>query len=101
MRYSAVGDFLKKYPDYDLMSTNCEFLAKTVSSEIIDGPYPKLDKMRGRVYPVVLGAFAESMVPITVEAGFEDAAIYDPDASLGKGSGPFNIVDIIMDKFEL
>ena len=96
-----MDDFLKKYPDYDFAGNNCEFLARTVSSEIIDGPYPKLEKMRGKVYPVALGAFAESMVPITVEAGFEDAAIYDPDASLGKGSGPFNIVDIIMDKFEL
>ena len=88
-----MGDFLKKYPEYDLVNNNCEFLAKTVSSEIIDCPYPRVEKMT-RVYRVVkapVGELPHILVPIEEDAGYEDAVIYDPKTSL-TGKGPSNAI---------
>ena len=93
-----MNELVSKNPDYNLMTNNCEDLAKALSGEIIDGPYPKQQKMRGVVYPVPLQATQEAFVPITVDDGFDDAVIYDPNASLAKGSGPFDIDEIIKEE---
>lgn len=51
--------------------------------------------MRGAVFPGGVGSMAENLVKIVVEAGFEDAVIYDLNASLTGGLGPKNIDDEI------
>lgn len=93
-----MNEFLSQNPDYDLMNNNCEDLAKALSKKIINGVFPTREKMRGAVSPVRLGSFVESLVKIVVEAGFEDAVIYDPNASLTKGPGPINIDDTIKEE---
>lgn len=87
--------FLNQTPDYNLVTNNCEDLAKALSKKIIDGPFPTQEKMRGAVYPVSHGSMAEIFVKIVVEDGFDDAVIYDPNASLTKGPGPKSIDDMI------
>ena len=92
---------MKKYPNYDLVNSNCEFLARTVSSQIIDCPYPRVKKMT-RVYRVVkdpVGELPHELVPIEEDAGFGDAVIYDPETSL-TGKGPFDINNIPITKGE-
>lgn len=77
------------------MANNCEDLAKALCKKITAGSFPTLEKMTAAVYPVALGAMAAGMVKIKVEAGFEDAVIFDPNGSLTKGPGPKNIDDTI------
>ena len=93
-------EFVKANPNYDLLDNNCEVLAKALAKKIVDGHFPTQQKMRGAVQPIAAGAEAEAFVKITVEDGFEDAVIYDPDAKLAKGQGPFDIDEIIKEQKE-
>ena len=88
-----MGDFLDKYLEYDLVNNNCEFLAKTVSSKIIDYLYPRVEKMTPvyRVVKAPVGELPHVLVPIEEDAGFGDAVIYDPKTSL-TGKGPSNAI---------
>ena len=88
-----MGDFLKNYPEYDLVNNNCEFLAKTVSSKIIDCLYPRVERMTPvyRVVKAPVGELPHILVPTEEDAGFRDAVIYDPKPSL-TGKGPSNAI---------